>query len=144
MKNFFERTVPEPNSGCLLWTAASGKGGYGVVRFMGKAHYAHRVAWFMEHGTWPISVCHKCDTPACVRADHLFAGNAKMNADDMVEKGRFQASRRLKNGGGKLSDEQVAQIRELYESGENKVQLGRRFNCSRSTIYYVLGLRPRH
>lgn len=50
----------------------------------------HRYSYTMNVG--PIAkglfVCHKCDTPLCVRPDHLFLGSQQENLDDMARKGR--------------------------------------------------------
>jgi hypothetical protein len=74
---------------CWLWTGATDKDGYGQSFFMGIQHKAHRVAWFLETGEWPIPQgCHKCDNPSCVRFSHIFQGTPKNNTDDMVAKGR--------------------------------------------------------
>ena len=39
---------------------------------------------------WPKGavVCHRCDTPMCVRPDHLFPGTMRDNARDCILKGR--------------------------------------------------------
>lgn len=78
-------------SGCWLWIAATGYNGYGVFNLNGRLEGAHRTAYRLSHdGDVPaaLDVLHRCDTPACVRPDHLFLGNAKLNAADMVSKGR--------------------------------------------------------
>ena len=69
-KPFHESYVCDPNTGCWLWT--------------------ENVSWVMHNGLLlhEEMVLHKCDTPPCVRPDHLFKGDALANALDMVAKGR--------------------------------------------------------
>ena len=86
---------------CWLWTAALDKHGYGAFKMA--AHRsnawfrAHRAAWLLFCGKLDpgLSVCHSCDTPRCVRPDHLFIGTHADNMADMVAKGR--GSNRNKN-----------------------------------------------
>jgi hypothetical protein len=69
---------------CWLWTGAKGKHGYGQIKIAGKLHYAHRLAYeIQQHGRRPKRlVCHHCDSPLCVRKEHLYAGSHKSNARD--------------------------------------------------------------
>lgn len=98
-ERFYEKTQPEPNSGCLLWTGAVHPDGYGKISPGGREgpKIASRVAWELGRGRIPdgMFVCHKCDTPPCVNVDHLFLGTLLDNAHDRMRKGRTrnQASR---------------------------------------------------
>jgi hypothetical protein len=86
---FEAKYCPEPTTGCWLWTAASGRGGYGAFEIRGKTLRAHRVAYWMAFGSIPLGlgVCHRCDTPACVNPDHFFLGtNAQNTADRHAKK----------------------------------------------------------
>lgn len=162
-------TAPDPNCGCLLWTAQTFGIGYGRIKILGRSYAAHRVTWELSHGPIPAGmlVCHRCDTPACVRPDHLFLGTAKDNTQDMLEKGRHQHgdqhySRRRpellargdrngsrvhpervprafgeKNHAAKLSDEQVARIRVRITSGEKQSALAAEFGVHKSLVSLI-------
>lgn len=84
-----------PNGDCHVWTGSL-VGRYGRIRLGGRRPYrlAHRVAWFLETGQWPTSqVHHTCDTPACVRFEHLWLGTQQDNLADMRAKGRDRWSK---------------------------------------------------
>ena len=99
---------------CWEWQGAKNKG-YGVIEHQGKAYRTHRLSyeWFIEHIPEGMSVCHKCDNPACIRPDHLFVGTQQDNMDDMKAKGRGAncIHKGTKNGRSKLTQHDVDLIR---------------------------------
>lgn len=88
---FFSKTQRDSSTGCLNWTAATLKKGYGAFNIGGRAERAHRVAWVHVKGEIPPGklVCHTCDNPRCVEITHLFLGTALENTRDMLAKGRW-------------------------------------------------------
>lgn len=82
--------IPEPNTGCWLWTGTS-RNGYGRFIWDGNAYTAHRVAYQILKGPVPphLMVLHRCDTPACINPDHLFLGTQSDNMRDASRKGRL-------------------------------------------------------
>lgn len=86
----------DTNGGCWLWSGAMDRKGYAKFGYDGLNQTASRLAYEVWVGPIPPDkplVCHHCDTPACIRPDHLFAGTAKDNAVDMVRKGRDRWSK---------------------------------------------------
>lgn len=81
---------------CWLWTASKTKSGYGHLGLGLKVVRAHRLAMVIAGHEVPphLSVCHKCDNPACVNPAHLFVGSMSDNIRDSVQKGRHAAVRK--------------------------------------------------
>jgi hypothetical protein len=109
------QSIPEPNSGCLLWLGSVNRYGYGYAIDKRRSVLAHRAAWEQENGPIPggLLVCHKCDVRSCINPAHLFLGSAADNAQDMARKGRAPegAQNGELHGRSKLTDEQVRAIR---------------------------------
>lgn len=85
-------------SGCWLWTAATIRGYgqiLGVLNGKRRPLYAHRVSWELAFGPIlnDLEVLHRCDTPLCVRPDHLFLGTQQDNLADARAKGRLDNSK---------------------------------------------------
>lgn len=82
--------IPEPNSGCWLWTSSLSKNGYGKFSEGRRQISAHRFSY--ETFVGPIEgdkyILHRCDVRSCVNPDHLFVGTALDNTRDMISKGR--------------------------------------------------------
>ncbi len=85
-------TVPEPNTGCLLYLLGP-YDRYGMAWINGKAIGAHRVPFVLRCIPIPKGavVRHSCDTPACVNPDHLSIGTQSENYADSFRRGRTQA-----------------------------------------------------
>lgn len=65
--------IPEPNSGCWIWTAVADSKGYGVLGVEGKNQKAHRLVHEMFKGPIPdgLHLDHLCRNRLCVNPDHL-------------------------------------------------------------------------
>lgn len=74
---FWSKVVPEPMSGCWLWTAAIQCGGYGAfnggVTHGRRVHVAHRFAYEGLVGAVPegLELDHLCRVRCCVNPAHL-------------------------------------------------------------------------
>ncbi len=133
LRTRFASHTRRDEGGCLVWTGrATDRRGYGVITIEGKSRRATRVAWLLAHGEWPHSdlfVCHTCDNPACVEPSHLFLGTAAANNLDAKTKGRNARGERV--GGAKLSEQDVALIRQ--EFGSHK-QIAAKYGVSATLV----------
>jgi hypothetical protein len=115
------------DNGCWIWVGAKSGSGYGKVFFTRKEYIlAHRLSYQLFIGEIPkgLFICHKCDTPACVNPDHLFAGTAADNVADKVSKGRQGMGEKIKQS--KLKPENIIAIRAEYKSGEMQRHIAKR------------------
>lgn len=124
---------------CLIWTARRTADGYGSVSINNKEYLAHRVAWLVARGPIPngLCVCHKCDTPACINAEHLFLGTQADNMADMKAKGRGRNSTGENNPKAKLNPDSVRKIRERVAAGVDSRDIADEFGIYRSTVYKI-------
>lgn len=75
-------------SQCIEWPYRVNDDGYGATWYQGRSELAHRVAFHLEHGRWPLVGRHTCDNRACFNPDHVIDGTTKDNAADCVLRGR--------------------------------------------------------
>lgn len=129
---FWNKAIPEPNSGCWLWLGTMGGGGYGEVRLSEKRRIelgivgsrfalqgnlqAHRVTFLcVEELPEPLVIDHRCRTRCCVNPLHMEAVTIGVNVLRGVGHVAEQARQtRCKNGHpfeGEGSDAYVSQRR---------------------------------
>lgn len=148
---------------CWLWIPTPPAHGYGVIKWHGKSYRANRVAWELTNGSIPegLWVLHNCpsgDNPRCCNPAHLYLGDVRDNARDMVEKG--QSAIGLRHGShvkpesrhgshnphpttqgarhphARLTDDAVRELRTRYASGDHRLNaFAQEFGVSRSAIY---------
>lgn len=151
--NRFNKKISAPNEdGCMDWTAAISKKGYGVLGVGSrldnsrKTIYAHRLSFEIHKGSIPseMQVCHTCDRPICVNPIHLFLGTPKDNSQDMVKKGHAAMKKGqippqfipniLEKQTAKLTVEKVVLIKKRLLEGEHYVNLAKEYGVSKSCI----------
>lgn len=144
IERFWSKVDRGDADSCWLWTAAAHEFGYGKFSLVGSEIGAHRFAWTITNGRIPEGqqVCHSCDTPACVRPEHLFLGTAADNVADMVQKGRNALGEN--NGNSRLSDEQADEVFERYMAGGiSQPELAKQYGVSQAAIWYTIHRRKK-
>jgi hypothetical protein len=127
---------------CWIWTGATTEWGYGKLHVEKVWYVAHRRSYEMRHGAVPpgLLVCHRCDTPACIRPAHLFLGTSQQNTRDMHSKGRaaLAGAKGVRNCHAKLTDAQVLAIRQRFDDGEMIVTLAAEFGLTRYAMSSIV------
>lgn len=138
---FHEKVMPEPMSGCWLWTGAVKDYGYGVIglgRREDGIEKAHRTSYRLYKGEIPDGavVMHSCDTPSCVNPAHLSIGTLSDNMRDCVHKRRnFIPNNCGENAKwAKLTVDAVIDIRQRLKTG---VDYAKQYGVSKSAIYEI-------
>lgn len=143
--------------GCWWWMGAQHEQGYGHFGLSGYIVRAHRVSYLIANGKCDpkLMVCHHCDTPRCVRPDHLFQGTRQDNSFDMIEKGRApskaseERKQRMRDWWTKqppgtrihkkLSMQQAEEIRERYaRGGISQRVLGAEYGVSHGAVAAIV------
>lgn len=116
-----------PNE-CWPWLASNDQHGYGAFWTGEYLTKAHRFSYSLANGSIPdgIDILHRCDNPSCCNPDHLFAGTAKDNVDDMISKGRESKPPRNRvdgerNGHAQYTDAQVRQFRKEFAERKTSI-----------------------
>jgi hypothetical protein len=139
---FLSKVAPG-SGGCLLWTGATTRRGYGQFYHEGRLKLAHRVLYAHTYGPIPpgLVVCHACDTPGCVNPAHLWVGTVADNQRDMAEKGRAPGTpgpkpdrHGTRSTSSKLTAAQVCAIRQAHAAGVVQRELAARYGVAQMTI----------
>jgi hypothetical protein len=128
-------SMPVPECGCQIWLGAWVQE-YGRLWVDGAAHPAHRVSWEAHNGPIPdgLWVLHWCDTPPCIRPDHLFLGTHRDNMDDMVSKNRQTRLFGSGNPEAKLIEADIPIIR---SSTETQRALAVQYGVTQRSIWQI-------
>ena len=118
LDRFFSRCLPEPNSGCWIWTGEIRHDGYGECWVFGRRERAHQASFRELKGeALPdgLMIRHKCDNRACCNPGHLLSGTQADNVRDKVDRNR--QCRGETHGVAKLTERDVLEIRASEMSG---------------------------
>jgi len=100
-----------------------------------------RISWEIQYGPIPegMHVLHHCDTPACVRPDHLFLGTHTDNMRDRKAKKRGNHPFGSRHGRSKLTEADVLAIRDKYASlNWTQTELATEYGVSQPMIGYIV------
>ena len=133
---FHEKYIPEPMSGCWLWTACTATNGYARITVAGVSRGGHRVAYELYRGPIPenMQVLHTCDVRCCVNPLHLFLGTQADNITDMINKGRDRCLKGENHGSAKLTERQVLDIRAA--TGFQR-EIASRYSITQTLVSYI-------
>lgn len=131
------------DNACWIWKGHRNHKNYGIAHWNKKTERAHRVAWILSYGEIPggLWVLHKCDNPTCVNPKHLFLGTSQDNVNDRTRKNHSAHNAWFgeKNPACKLSDKQVAEIRQRYAGGkESQNKLAKAFQVSQGLVWRII------
>jgi hypothetical protein len=134
LSRLLKYTKRNETTGCLEWTGAADPKGRGNFKLGGRTIKAPRAAWILQKGPIPdgLLVCHECDNTRCVEIGHLFLGTQADNMIDCVKKRRHRPY-----GAGKLTEDQVSEIKLRLGLGEKPSALCREFGVSDQLISQI-------
>lgn len=138
LKNrLFARLDIKGDNACWEWQGWRHPSGYGQIGRGARQEglvYTHVAAWEIEHAERvPSGMCirHTCDNPPCCNPKHLVIGTQADNAHDMLSRRRHSFGDAHSS---KLSESDVATIRELLFSGATQQSVANQFRVSRSMV----------
>lgn len=142
-ERFEEKYIPEPNTGCWLWTAAQDSDGYGRMITGSRtdqtrvSRTAHTLSFELYRHEIPsgLQILHKCDVRSCVNPDHMELGTWTENMKDKIKKGRQAMGG--KTGSAKLTEEQVLEIKSLRKHGWGLKKIADRFEITLGHVFLI-------
>ena len=92
LSRFFSKVIPEPMSGCWLWTGSTTElNGYGVFTVKSKKVLSHRFSFELSGNKIDAGLfaCHRCNVKSCCNPAHLYVADNKTNVHDAIRDGLF-------------------------------------------------------
>lgn len=124
---------------CLIWPffRLPAPHGRGMLGYMGRQNYAHRLMCIFVHGDPPTpkhEAAHNCGNGhlGCVHPKHIEWKTRSQNQQDRKKHGTQAGN--CNGPTGKLSFEAADEIRRLYDSGALQRDLAERFGVTESAI----------
>lgn len=125
------------SDGCWLWTGGVDSDGYGL--FQGETsgvvyRRAHRFSWaYYNKSAIPeeMSVCHSCDTPACVNPAHLSLGTNAENQNQKWDRNRGNVMFGENHYRARIT---AADVEAIRMSTEPQQVLAKRYGLTQPTI----------
>lgn len=128
---------------CWLWTGGK-SGAYGQLTVAGRRVLAHRASWLITNKA-ALSVDkvvrHTCDTPLCVRPEHLVAGSAAQNVRDTYERNRRRSgtwSGGTSRPNAVLDDQVVTELRRAVRGGRSIRSLALEIGVAYTTAHRAI------
>ncbi|WP_226043451.1 HNH endonuclease [Natrinema sp. DC36] len=134
---FWSKVNDGDHDECWEWTAALSSTGYGSIYFEGRYQNAQRVAYTLENGDpGDQMILHHCDNRKCVNPEHLYAGDASDNMQDMWDRERHPEPDAVgeKNPSAKLTDDEVREIKQKLADGIHPRQLAGEYGVHKTNI----------
>ena len=136
LDRFEAKWVPEPNTGCWLWTATTNDF-HGAFWMNGRQQKAHRVAYELYKEPIPKGkqVNHLCSQRTCVNPEHLYIGTQTDNMQDRLRSGGYSSLPRGEDRPDcKLTD---ADVRAIRSSTNSNISLAKMYSVSDSLISMI-------
>lgn len=141
----WDNSIPEPNTGCWLFTGPVQENGYGYIvdprkpfnRASAPRLIVPRLICETVHGEkMPTGVVarHTCDNPPCINPAHLVPGTKKDNFDDAVRRNRWTPNLGTTNGRALVTEDQVREIRKTAPRGAKREAFGAQYGLSGSMV----------
>lgn len=114
---------------------------------MGKSTPVHRAS-FIFHGGKIYDdqfACHKCDNPACINPDHIYAGTPADNSRDASDRNRWNPKKGTDHHAARFDENIVRAIRFLCKNGYTQTSIAKFFYVKTETIGKIVrGERWKH
>lgn len=121
---------------CWPWLGGKHEDGYGVIRYKGKKHKAHRLFYrhFIKELSINTVVRHVCDNPVCCNPLHLLPGTQADNIADMMAR-----NRRVQGANPfKMTKQQSLKIHELRKQNYSYSKIAAIVGCSIASVHRYL------